>query len=60
MNVISTATLALERATPGAVLYKNKVEGEDEAITTVYLRKSGLSEPFPSTIEIAITVPDGD
>ncbi len=58
MRTVSKATLTMDRSTKGAVLYKNAKEGEGQAITTVYLRKSGLVEPYPGSIEMTITVDD--
>jgi hypothetical protein len=52
---INGATMRLERATKGALLYKNVKEGAGEALTTVYLRKEGMTEPYPITLTIVIT-----
>jgi len=51
---IGGAVMRLERATPGALLYKNTRKGEGECLTTIYLRKSGLTEPFPTSITIVV------
>ncbi len=53
---IATAVMVLKRVTKGAVLYEKNVDGEgSEAITSIYLRKSGLPQkPFPEHIEITI------
>ena len=52
---IAGAVMHLQRVTKGAVLYKNEKEGDGEALTTVYLRKSALTEPYPTTITIVLS-----
>lgn len=59
-TTIGKATLTMKRTTPGAVLYENVKQGNGEPITTLYLRKKGLVEPFPGSIEVTITVDDGE
>lgn len=48
--------MRLDRITKGAVLYKNVREGQPEAMTNLYLRKSGLTEPYPEIIHITIEI----
>ncbi len=62
MNTIGTAVMKLDRVTKGAVLYKVAPADEvkRQALTSIYLRKVGLSEPFPATITITVTVEDGE
>ncbi len=58
MSTIKSATMVMVRSTKGAVLYKNVNEGEGQPITTIYLRKSGLTEPYPGEITVTIARPD--
>ena len=51
-NVV--AVMKLDRLTKGAALYKNVKEGTDEAVTNIYLRKSGLPSDVPQEITITI------
>ena len=53
------ATMQLERVTKGAVLYKNVKTATNEATTNIYLRKSGLTEPYPETIHVTIDLESG-
>lgn len=59
-TTISKATMTMERQTKGAVLYNNVKDGG--AITNLYLRKDGLTEPYPGSIEVTVAVdaPDED
>ena len=59
MKTISTATMKLDRVTKGAVLYKDAKEDGGTALTSIYLRKIGLAEPFPPTITVTIAI-EGD
>ncbi len=54
MSTITTARLTMDRTTKGAVLYKNVNTADGQAVTTVYLRKDGLTEPFPGEISMTI------
>ncbi len=56
MKTVTVATMSLERVTKGAVLYKNRSPEDGEPITNLYLRKSGLSEPYPTTIHVTVEV----
>ncbi len=56
MKTISTAALLMDRTTKGAVLYKNKKEGDGQAVTSLYLRKSALTEPYPAEIQVTVAV----
>ena len=59
MNKVE-ATMQLVRETKGAVLYQNVREGIGEAVTNIYLRKSGLDgSPYPETIHITIDLECG-
>ena len=58
MSTISTATLTMERTTPGAVLYKNVKEGQ--VVTTLYLRKDGLTQPYPGEIQLTVSRQDDE
>lgn len=60
MSTITTATLIMDRATKGAVLYKNVKEGEGQAITTIYFRKSGLTPPYPGEITVTVVRQDDE
>ncbi len=60
MKTISTALLTMEKTTPGAVMYKNVKVGVGQAITNLYLRKDGLTEPFPGSITVTVSVEDGE
>ncbi len=60
MSTIATARLVLERATKGAVLYKNANTDDGQPITTLYLRKSGLTEPYPAEIVVTIVKKDDE
>lgn len=51
---IATATMNLTRETKGAVLYHNEDEGSSEAVTNLYLRKSGLTKPYPEVLIVTI------
>lgn len=54
MNTV-TVTLDFEKETKGAIRYANVREGEKEAVTVIYLRKSGLNgEPYPKQIHVTI------
>jgi hypothetical protein len=58
MSTIGTATMTMKRTTKGAVLYENAKQGQ--TITTIYLRKDGLAQPFPGEIAITVTRLDDD
>lgn len=58
MKTIGTSIMKLDRVTKGAILYKSVVEGDSEVLTSIYLRKSGLSEPYPNTVTITAAVED--
>ena len=60
MSTVSKASLVMDRTTKGAVLYKNKKEGDGQAITSLYLRKSALTEPYPAEIEVTVTTDNGE
>ena len=60
MSTITTTIMNLDRTTKGAALYKNPKEGDSEAITTIYLRKSGLGEVIPNQIVVTIVKKDGN
>ncbi len=51
------ATMNLDRVTKGAVLYKNIKQNVIEAITNLYLRKSGLDPaPYPEVIHVTVEI----
>lgn len=54
-NTVTKAVLTFERATKGAVLYKNPDTSPKQAITNIYLRKTGMGEEHPNEIEVTIT-----
>ncbi len=58
-KTITTCQMTLKRTTKGAILYEatNKNGG---ALTSLYLRKEGLTEPFPALIEVVIRVDEGE
>ncbi len=58
MKTISSAKLSMDRTTKGAVLYKNQSTAEGVAVTSIYLRKSGLSAPYPSEITVTVLLFD--
>ncbi len=60
MSTIATARLTMERSTKGAVLYKNTSTAEGQPITTIYLRKDGLVEPYPGEIVVTIVRKDDE
>ncbi len=60
MNTIAITMMNLERTTKGAALYKNPKEGSSEALTTIYLRKSGLPNVVPDQILVTVTTENGD
>ncbi len=60
MSRVATVTMVLERSTKGAVLYKNINESEGQPVTTIYLRKSGLVEPYPGEITVTIERKDDE
>ena len=60
MSTIATAHMVMDRTTKGAVLYKNTSEKIGRAITTLYLRKGGLIQPYPSEIVVTIVKKNGD
>ena len=41
-------------------MYKNTSEKIGRAITTLYLRKGGLIQPYPSEIVVTIVKKNGD
>ncbi len=58
MKTIQQSDMKLDRVTKGAVLYK-AMDMEDNpasAITSIYLRKSGLTEPYPTEITLRVQV----
>ena len=60
MSTIAMATLVMDRTTKGAVLYRNVREGEGQAITTIYFRKSGLTPPYPGEITVTVVRQDNE
>lgn len=58
MSTICTSTLTMKRSTKGAVLYGNTKDGQ--AVTTIYLRKDGLTEPYPGEITLTVSRSDDD
>ncbi|KKN65468.1 hypothetical protein LCGC14_0481880 [marine sediment metagenome] len=61
MKTISKALMTMTRQTKGAVVYDNvKPNNGGQAITTLYLRKDGLTEPYPGSIEVTVAVDDPD
>lgn len=51
------ATMSLSRETKGAVLYENVKQSVHEAVTNLYLRKSGLDgSPYPEQIHLTIEI----
>ena len=56
MKTISTSEMKLDRETKGAVLYKAIETAPNEAITNLYLRKSGLTAPYPEVIHVQVQV----
>ncbi len=54
MSVVTSAKLTMTRQTKGAVLYDNVKTNSGQAVTNLYLRKDGLTEPFPGEIEVTI------
>lgn len=58
MSTISKATLVMDRTTKGAVRYQNVKNDEGQAMTTVYLRKSAMIEPYPGEIVVTIETPE--
>ena len=60
MKTISTATMKLDHVTKGAVVYKDARADAGTALTSIYLRKVGLPEPFPPTITVTIAVEDDE
>ncbi len=61
MKTISTARMVQKKLTKGAVFYES-VGQEQQAITSIYLRKSGLETPYPEFIVLTVAVdsPDTD
>ena len=51
---INRTKMTLVRETKGAVLYENVLKAPGEAATNLYLRKSGLTTPYPQVIYVAI------
>jgi len=52
---LSRTKMTLVRETKGAVLYENVLKAPGEAVTNLYLRKSGLaSSVYPQVIYVAI------
>ena len=60
MSTIATAHMVLDRSTKGAVLYKNTSTADGQPVTTLYLRKSGLVEPYPGEIVVTIVRKDDE
>jgi len=58
MRTIASAMMSLDKVTKGAVRYADKDADADNGspITVIYLRKSGLTEPYPTEIELKIKV----
>ncbi len=56
MKTIQQSDMKLDRVTKGAVLYKVVEENPASAITSIYLRKSGLTEPYPTVITLRVQV----
>ncbi len=60
MSTIATAMMVMKRATKGAVLYENVSTGDGRAVTTLYLRKDGLVEPYPGEIVVTVVRKDDE
>ncbi len=61
MSTIATAILHLDKVTKGAVLYKvGEAASVSPAITSIYLRKDGLTEPYPTSIVMTIVKQNDD
>ena len=60
MSRIKQSTLILDKTTKGAVRYKNVKEGDGEPITVIYLRRSGLTEPYPGSITLTVSTDDDE
>jgi len=58
MKQIAKTKLTLNRITKGAVLYKADQTDDEDAITSIYLRRLGLETPYPSQITITVEVND--
>ena len=58
MSTICTATLTMKRSTPGAVLYENVKK--EQVVTTLYLRKDGLTQPYPGEIQLTVSRQDDE
>lgn len=56
MTELNRSKMTLVRETKGAVLYENTLKAPGEAVTNLYLRKSGLTAPYPQVIHIALDV----
>ncbi len=53
-KTLTKAVLKFVRQTKGAVLYKQEDPSPNDAITNLYLRKSGLGDEYPNEIEVTI------
>ncbi len=61
MKTLSKATMTMTKRTPGAVVYTNvKTNNGGQCLTTLYLRKDGLTEPYPGSIEVTVAVDSPD
>lgn len=47
------------RETKGAVLYENVDASSGQAVTNLYLRKEGMTAPFPEVLDVQITSAGG-
>ena len=59
MTTIATCNMVLERDTKGAVLYKREEAPQadvEKALTSIYLRKAGLTLPYPEEITVTVTI----
>ncbi len=60
MSTFATVKMTMERTTPGAILYKNVNATPGQAVTTLYLRKDGVVEPYPGEITVMVERHDDD
>jgi len=60
MKTIASAMMRLDKITKGAIRYSDMDTEEDSPITVIYLRKSGLKEPYPTEIELLVKVQGSD
>ncbi len=60
MSNVTTAHMTMVRSTKGAVLYKNTNAADGQSVTTIYLRKDGLVEPYPGEIVVTVVRKDDE